>query len=31
MPVCLSYNVSFNIGLTITTATASSDITVTWQ
>jgi hypothetical protein len=31
MPVCLPYNVSFNVGLTVVTATASSDITVSWQ
>jgi hypothetical protein len=31
MPVCLPYNVSFNVGLTVQTATASSDITVAWQ
>jgi hypothetical protein len=31
VPVCLPYNVNFQIGLTIVTATASSDITVGYQ
>jgi hypothetical protein len=31
MPVCLPYNANFQLGLTIVTATASSDITVTWE
>ena len=30
-PYCFIYNVSFNVGLTIVTATASSDITVSWE
>lgn len=28
---CLAYNVNFNNGLTIVTATATSDITVSWE
>lgn len=31
MPVCLLYDVNFGTGLTIVTATASSDITVSYQ
>lgn len=31
MPVTLFYNVTFNTGLSITTATASSDITVSFR
>jgi len=31
MPVTLFYNVQFNTGLSITTATASSDITVNYR
>lgn len=30
-PVTLFYDVSFNTGLTILTATAASDITVSWR
>jgi hypothetical protein len=30
-PVCMPYSVNFQIGLTIVTATASSDITVGYQ
>lgn len=30
MPVTLTYDIGFAIGLTIVTATASSDITVSW-
>ncbi len=30
-PVTLTYDMAFGIGLTITTATAASDITVTWS
>jgi hypothetical protein len=30
-PVCLPYHASFNVGLTVLTATAASDITVTWE
>lgn len=31
MPVTLTYDVYFSVGLTITTATAASDITVSWS
>lgn len=30
-PVTLTYDMAFGIGLTITTATAASDITVSWS
>lgn len=30
MPVTLTYDVSFGIGLTVVTGTADSDITVSW-
>lgn len=30
LPVTLIYDISFGIGLTITTATAAQDITVSW-
>ena len=28
---CLTYNVNFNVGLTVLTATASSDLTLAWE
>lgn len=31
MPVTLAYNTTFNVGLTIVTATATSDITVNYR